>query len=142
MAKKKVEAPVEEVVQPEIVKIEGNVAIEASGDVTVTTPMERNGEAAGAKADMDELPADIQKTMDENKDYAPTDPSGPPVPESGPAGVIPKAEPQADTEGRTAYMAKTTISGSFNGRPVNLVAGQEVMLDAGEFRVFKSYLDM
>lgn len=139
----------EEVVQPEVVKIEGNVAIEASGDVTVTTPTERVGDPAGAKAMMDEpLPADVQKAMAENK--APAKPA--PKTKRVKTGVdvrngqdvmkdVPVKQERDYSEGRNLYTAHTMISGSYNGRRINLTKGGEVYLSDREYEIFKSYVD-
>lgn len=123
MAKKKVVEQVEEVV------------IQAD-NVTLNT--ERNGDPAGAKADMD-LPADVKAVVEENAPMVQTGKDirdGKPV--MKPAPIKPKAEDFS--EGRKLFPVHTSVEGSFNTRKISLKQGEKVYLNEDELAIFRNYV--
>lgn len=125
-----------------------DLVVEAE-NVVVNQPMERNGEAAGAKAMADEdMPADLQAVMDENKEPAPAKPKTKKVKTgtnvlTGKDVVkdVPVVEERDYSKGRTLYTAHSMISGSYNGRRINLSKGGDVYLDENEYEIFKPYVN-
>lgn len=129
--------------QPEIVKIDGDATIEATGDLTINTPMERSAPDTGAKAMMpgDELPADVAAVVEANKPKTKKVVTGKHV-ITGKDVVKEVAVPYEKdySAGRKLFPVHTAVNGSYNGRRINLVAGGEVYLNEKELKVFRNYV--
>lgn len=120
-----------------------DLVVEAE-NVVVNQPMERNGEAAGAKTIGmgSELPADVQAVLDEN--------AAPKTKKVTTGTNVITGEPVVKdvavpyekdySKGRKLFPIHTAVNGSYNGRRINLVKGEEVYLSKEELEIFRNYV--